>query len=76
MSGNVYEWTQDCWNDSYNGAPTDGGAWLSGDCAKRVLRSGSWGDDEPRYLRSAHRGGFTASFRLTNGGFRLAQDLP
>lgn len=41
MSGNVWEWTQDCWNTSYHGAPTDGSAWLSGDCTGRVLRGGS-----------------------------------
>ena len=43
MHGNVWEWVEDCWNGSYAGAPSDGGAWRSGDCAKRVLRGGSWG---------------------------------
>ena len=52
--GNVWEWTQDCWNDSYSGAPTDGSAWRSGDCSRRVLRGGSWGD-APGNLRSANR---------------------
>ena len=42
MHGNVWEWVQDCWNDNYEGAPTDGTAWLSGDCDRRVLRGGSW----------------------------------
>ena len=42
MHGNVYEWVQDCWNDSYVGAPTDGRAWTSGDCSQRVIRGGSW----------------------------------
>jgi formylglycine-generating enzyme required for sulfatase activity len=42
MSGNVWEWVEDCWNGSYQGAPTDGKAWLSGDCARRVKRGGSW----------------------------------
>ena len=41
--GNVYEWTQDCSNGSYAGAPTNGSAWQSGDCGRRVLRGGSWG---------------------------------
>ena len=40
MHGNVYEWVEDCWNDSYAGAPSDGGAWRSGDCSERVLRDG------------------------------------
>ncbi|MGV0034841.1 MAG: formylglycine-generating enzyme family protein [Candidatus Azotimanducaceae bacterium WSBS_2022_MAG_OTU7] len=74
MHGNVYEWTQDCWNASYSGAPASGSAWTSGDCSRRVLRSGSWGF-EPDYLRSAYRSGVIASFRGNFGGFRLAQDL-
>ena len=42
MHGNVYEWVQDCWNLSYAGAPTDGRAWVHGDCEIRVVRGGSW----------------------------------
>ena len=42
MHGNVREWVEDCYNDSYVGAPTDGSAWKSGDCDQRVLRGGSW----------------------------------
>ena len=44
--GNVWEWVEDCWHDSYAGAPRDGHAWLGddgGDCSRRVLRGGSWG---------------------------------
>ena len=41
MHGNLWEWVQDCWNDSYQGAPADGSAWTSGACAIRVLRGGS-----------------------------------
>ena len=44
MHGNVGEWVQDCWNESYEGAPTDGSAWESGDCDYRVVRGGSWGN--------------------------------
>jgi formylglycine-generating enzyme required for sulfatase activity len=43
MSGNILEWVMDYSHDSYNGAPTDGAAWLSGgDSSQRVLRGGSW----------------------------------
>ena len=42
MHGNVWEWVEDCWNDSYVGAPSDGSAWESGECGYRVLRGGSW----------------------------------
>ena len=54
VHGNVSEWVGDCWNGSYTGAPADGSAWERGDCAKRVLRGGSW-ISSPVYLRSANR---------------------
>ena len=55
MHGNVWEWVEDCWHESYKGAPTDGSAWIArGDCNERVIRGGSW-NDKPGYLRSAHR---------------------
>ena len=59
---------------SYRGAPSDGGAWTSGDCGRRVLRGGAW-DGLPGDLRSANRGWFFAGDRLNYIGFRLAQDL-
>ena len=61
MHGNVWEWAEDCWNDSYAGAPADGSAWTSGNCVLRVVRGGSWFDVTPRYLRSADRGRNTRS---------------
>ena len=73
MSGNVWEWTQDCWNGSYSGAPSNGDAWQSGDCAVRIIRGGSLSYD-PYALRSAFRGRFTADKRNDKTGFRLAQD--
>ncbi|MDX2216865.1 MAG: formylglycine-generating enzyme family protein [Oculatellaceae cyanobacterium bins.114] len=55
MHGNVWEWCQDHWHDNYEGAPTDGSAWLSEDeNARRVIRGGSWGLN-PRSCRSASR---------------------
>ena len=53
MVGNVWEWTEDCWNPSYQGAPADGSAWTNGECRTRVVRGGSW-DDDSDYLRSAY----------------------
>ena len=55
MIGNVWEWVEDCWNDSYQSAPTDGSAWESGDCGRRVVRGGSW-YNEPESARVAIRG--------------------
>ena len=74
LSGNVWEWVQDCWHDSYVGAPGDGRAWESGVCSARVLRGGSW-YSLPRNLRSAIRFGFDTGLRYSNDGFRVARTL-
>jgi formylglycine-generating enzyme required for sulfatase activity len=43
VHGNVWEWTEDCFNKRYNeDTPTDGAPWLEGDCGKRILRGGTW----------------------------------
>ena len=42
VHGNVWEWVQDCWSDSYAGTPSDGRAWEGGNCSGHVLRGGSW----------------------------------
>ncbi|MEY8198884.1 MAG: formylglycine-generating enzyme family protein [Colwellia sp.] len=74
MHGNVYEWTQDCWNKSYAGAPSNGRAWLTGDCRSRVLRGGSW-VNTPGYLRSAYRYYEITTDRSSDNGFRLVKSL-
>ena len=72
--GNVWEWVEDCWNGSYEGAPVDGSAWESGDCSWWVVRGGSWLSG-PRFLRSAYRIGGTSGFRVNSSGFRVARTL-
>ena len=75
MHGNVWEWVQDCWHESYRRAPSDGTAWTSGgDCSLRVLRGGSWYYN-PRYLRSANRDWNTTGNRLNISGFRVARTI-
>jgi formylglycine-generating enzyme required for sulfatase activity len=74
MIGNVWEWTQDCWNDGYAGAPKDGLPWLKGDCGRRVVRGGSWGYT-PELTRAAFRGRSVAGDRNSDQGFRLARTL-
>ena len=75
VHGNVWEWVEDCWNESYSGAPGDGSAWTIGECQYRVLRGGSWGS-KPRNLRSAIRNGDTDGLRyIVSGGFRVARTL-
>ena len=73
MHGNVWEWVQDCWNDSYVGAPSDGSSWTSGDCSLRVRRGGSWYNG-PSDVSSATRYSSPRSTRGSLVGFRLAQD--
>jgi formylglycine-generating enzyme required for sulfatase activity len=75
MLGNVWEWTEDCWHNSYNGAPANGSAWTTGgNCRVRVLRGGSW-DVKPRNLRSAYRVRNSTVDRFINLGFRVARTL-
>ncbi len=74
MIGNVWEWTQDCANSNYQGAPTDGSAWLTGNCSLRVVRGGSW-DDRPSYLRAAQRVWYPAAESGDVLGFRVARTL-
>ena len=74
MAGNVWEWVQDCWHVSYEGAPNRGSAWTSrceGD--GRVMRGGSW-DDEAYHQRAARRSGdHPATCRSHSNGIRCAR---
>jgi formylglycine-generating enzyme required for sulfatase activity len=75
MLGNVFQWTEDCGQWSYIGAPSDGAAWTVGDCGNHIARGGSW-FAAPRYVRSAGRQQFSADRRLSDTGFRLTKTLP
>lgn len=70
MHGNVWEWVEDCWNPNYAGAPVDGSTWAQGDCARRVLRGGSW-FNPPAMARSAARLSGDATVRGNIAGFRV-----
>lgn len=74
MHGNVWEWVEDCWNENYEDAPSDGNAWLSGDCSRRILRGGSY-DDFHYDLRSAVRFANAPDDHTRSLGFRVARTL-
>jgi len=74
MGGNVMEWTEDCWHDSYVRAPANGSAWVNPGCTQRVVRGGSWAAT-PVLARSAFRKSMNATDTDVRVGFRVARDL-
>lgn len=71
LYGNVWEWVEDCYHDSYAGLPTDGSPWTSAcPSPQRVLRGGSW-SDEAGSMRN--RGRYAPEVRNLITGFRLAR---
>ena len=75
MAGNAWEWTQDCYEPSYDLQPRDGSGYTGGSCGHRALRGGSWGWGTPD-LRSAQRNGLLApTIKGADIGFRVARSL-
>ena len=75
VHGNIYEWTQDCFNKRYTeDTPADGSPWLEGDCTKRMVRSGEWG-----WSANVMRAGARNEARADSGagpyGFRVVRNL-
>jgi formylglycine-generating enzyme required for sulfatase activity len=78
MAGEVWEWTTDCWHETYQNAPADGTAWTAangGECDSHVIRGGSW-TGSPQDRRSAKRLSYGTNAAASDQGFRLARDLP
>jgi formylglycine-generating enzyme required for sulfatase activity len=74
MVGNIWEWTEDCYHPSYEGAPADGSAWTSGDCSLRSIRGGSW-NSPPAMVRSATRRWNITTILGYRLGFRVARTI-
>lgn len=74
LYGNVSEWVQDCWHDSYRRAPVDGSAWVNAGCEERVLRGGSWASALDR-ARSAYRQSAAESTTHARVGFRVVREI-
>ncbi len=71
MGGSVDQWVEDCWHKNYQGAPTDGLAWVEGGCPSHVIRSGSWRNDA-RYSRPSNRDSYDTNVRYPTHGLRVA----
>jgi len=74
MHGNVYEWVADCMPDSYNGAPSDGSAWLEASCEYHMIRGNDY-TEAPIFSRSGNRNYREPYVRGDWLGFRVAREL-
>lgn len=75
MSGNVWQWVEDCYHDHYDGAPADGSAWIvGGKCRFRLIRGGSY-FVHPDWIRSAQRFVYLTDVRPRDVGFRVARNV-
>src|SRR6266851_1481347 len=70
MGGGVDQWVEDCWHKNYQGAPANGSAWVEGECASHVIRSGSWKNDA-QYVRPSNRDSYDTNVRYPTHGFRV-----
>ena len=74
MVGNVWQWTEDCYHPSFDGAPADGSAWTTGECKYHSMRGGSW-NGTPDCIRIANRSNCTPVYPGGTLGFRVARTL-
>jgi len=74
MHGNVWEWVEDCFDENYEGAPSDGTARIFPGCPVRALRGGSW-DYEADEIRSSVRYALKPFYSINEVGFRVARSL-
>jgi formylglycine-generating enzyme len=75
MVGNIWEWVQDCYTETYEGAPMDGSVWMWADCERRVVRGGAW-YSRTWFLRPAARSRELPTFRSATLGLRVVRELP
>ena len=76
MAGNIFVLTADCWNENYDGAPTDGSAWMTGDCSRHVARKAAFGNPHAWMFRSANRDAEGRIAKRNRFSFRVALSLP
>lgn len=75
--GNVWEWVEDCYRASFEGAPMDGSAWgNAGECGASLDRGGGWTNLMPGHVRVANRSRAPSPDNpAASLGFRVARDL-
>ncbi len=75
MLGNVWQWVEDCYHPSYDGAPTDGSPWTASACKNPVMRGGAW-NTPPQGIRAASRSGAISPSLVAHSlGFRVGRTL-
>jgi formylglycine-generating enzyme required for sulfatase activity len=74
VHGNVWEWVEDRSHPNYDGAPSDGSAWVYGQTSDHLMRGGDFFFD-PSYLRSAQRYMLPSNFRNYSVGFRIVRTI-
>jgi formylglycine-generating enzyme required for sulfatase activity/subtilisin-like proprotein convertase family protein len=75
MSGNLWEWNEDWYHNSYTDAPSDGSAWVDPAGSARVSRGGSF-NDAAASMRAAERSNYTPGGRYAHYGARCLRPLP
>ena len=74
MHGNAGEWVEDCWDETYSGAPPDGSPRQNVDCQFRLLLGGTW-EDSAEFLRAAMGQRIRSGVLHSRTGFRVARTL-
>ena len=74
LQGNVWEWTDDCWNGSHKYARADGSVRGEGSCGERVIKGGAW-DSIPKDIRNSARRSMSKTARKKTLGFRIVRVL-
>jgi formylglycine-generating enzyme required for sulfatase activity len=74
LAGNVSEWVEDCWHDSYRRAPDNGASWVNPGCRMGIVRGGSWASS-PAQTRSAWRAPMDVESTNARIGFRVVREI-
>ena len=74
ITGNVFQWTADCYHNTLSGYPADGSALDKPGCGKRIIRGGAW-SFPPKEMRSANRWRDFPSRSSDDTGFRIVREM-